>query len=80
VLLLSVNCIGLLLGPFAVGALSQYAFSSHGVDSLRLRYALVIIELVSVWAACHFPWGGSLLALEKRKNFARRGELSENTL
>lgn len=77
-LLLSVNCIGLPLGPFAVGALSQYAFSSHGVDSLR--YALVIIELVSVWAACHFLWGGSLLALEKQENFARKGEFSENTL
>lgn len=58
--LLVVNCTGLALGPLGVGALSQYAFAGEGADSLR--YALIAVAILAVWAAVHYFIAGSRLS------------------
>lgn len=53
ILLLVINIIGLGLGPFAVGVLSDFLTPSMGVESLR--YAMVILlPTVMVWSSIHF--------------------------
>jgi len=53
ILLLVLNIIGLGLGPWSVGMLSDYLLPSLGAESLR--YALLyIIPAVTFWSACHF--------------------------
>lgn len=59
VFLLTVNFIGLGVGPLLVGGMSQYAFSEFGTDALR--YALVVAQLVAFWAAFHYYLAGSVL-------------------
>jgi len=44
--------IGLGLGPFLAGAISDYLHPSMGSDSLR--YGLAIVVIVNVWAAVHY--------------------------
>jgi predicted MFS family arabinose efflux permease len=47
------NMIGLGLGPFSVGVMSDYLEPSYGLESLR--YAMLyIIPGISVWSICHF--------------------------
>jgi predicted MFS family arabinose efflux permease len=53
ILFLILNIIGLGLGPWSVGMLSDYLQPSLGVESLR--YAMVfIIPAVLFWSSCHF--------------------------
>jgi predicted MFS family arabinose efflux permease len=53
ILLLIINIVGLGLGPFGVGYLSDMLTPSLGVESLR--YAMVILlPTVNVWSAIHF--------------------------
>ena len=53
ILFLILNIIGLGLGPFSVGMVSDYLEPSMGVDSLR--YALLILTpAVTLWSAIHF--------------------------
>ena len=53
ILFLILNIIGLGLGPFSIGVLSDYLAPSYGADSLR--YALVIlVPSMMFWSACHF--------------------------
>lgn len=47
--------IGFGIGPAAVGFVSDRLQPSAGTDSLR--YALVIVCLINVWAAAHYLWG-----------------------
>jgi MFS family permease len=51
--------IGLGVGPFLVGAMSEYLKPEFGTASLR--YALVIIGLTNIWAAAHYLWGARTL-------------------
>jgi predicted MFS family arabinose efflux permease len=51
--------IGFGIGPAAVGLFSDWLEPSFGTDSLR--YALVIVGLVNVWAAAHYMWGARSL-------------------
>jgi len=51
--------VGLGFGPLAVGALSDLVFARHGEDSLR--YALLVWQLVGLWAAVHFYLAGTRL-------------------
>jgi predicted MFS family arabinose efflux permease len=60
VLLFVLNIIGLGLGPFAVGFLSELLSDSLGRESLR--YALLICGVVNLWAAWHYWLGGKYLA------------------
>lgn len=53
ILFLVLNIIGLGLGPWSIGLLSDYLLPTLGTESLR--YALLyIIPAVTFWSACHF--------------------------
>ena len=57
-LLLIINIIGLGLGPFLTGILSDYLAADYGVESLR--YSLLIVAVViGPWAALHFFLAGN---------------------
>jgi MFS family permease len=55
VLLFIQTIIGLTIGPFIVGIISDYLAPSAGSDSLR--YGMVIIGLANIWAAFHYFMG-----------------------
>lgn len=55
-LLFMQTLIGLGLGPFLAGLISDHLAPSVGRHSLG--YGLVIVGLVNVWAAAHYFWGG----------------------
>ena len=59
VLLFILNMIGLGAGPQAVGILSDILQPSYGDESLR--YALLILSTVQVWAAYHYYQAGKSL-------------------
>jgi len=52
IVMLLANLIGMGIGPEAVGILSDSLNATLGVDSLR--YAMLMMSLVGVWAAYHF--------------------------
>lgn len=52
ILFFVLNLIGLGLGPFLTGMLSDYLAPEYGDNSLR--YALVIVVLVYVWSTFHY--------------------------
>ncbi|MEZ5560273.1 MAG: MFS transporter [Pseudomonadales bacterium] len=54
-----VNIVGLGLGPFTVGLISDQLAASQGVDSLR--YGLLAMALVLGWSALHYLRLGVLL-------------------
>lgn len=51
-LLFVINLIGMGLGPWAAGAISDYLEPTFGKDSLR--YALLILSFLNIWAAAHY--------------------------
>jgi predicted MFS family arabinose efflux permease len=61
------NIIGLGLGPFSVGVVSDL-FASEGLDSLR--YGLLAMVPVAAWGACHFLRAGFLLSKESKSDQA----------
>lgn len=67
ILLFVLNLIGMGLGPYFVGILSDVFAPTFGIDSLR--YALCIAVLVNLWAGVHYMLGarsvrGDLLETE----------------
>ncbi len=64
VFLLIVNFLGLGLGPLLVGSMSQFVFAEAGPDALR--YALVMVQVVGIWAAWHYYRAGARLASSAR--------------
>ena len=58
-LLFTINIIGLGLGPFIVGVMSDYLAPTYGIDSLR--YALAAMTLLNIWGAFHYFWAGRTL-------------------
>ncbi|MBO6636300.1 MAG: MFS transporter, partial [Parvibaculum sp.] len=59
VLFLILNLIGMGLGPQAVGILSDLYNDSFGQESLR--YALLTVMFVWIWAGIHFVLGARTL-------------------
>jgi MFS family permease len=59
ILLFIQTLIGLGLGPFFVGVISDYLTPSIGDDALR--WGLVVVGLVNLWAAGHYFWGARTL-------------------
>ena len=55
-LLFILNIIGLGLGPFLVGVLSDLLSGPFGIDSLR--YAILIATVAYLWAGAHFLFAG----------------------
>jgi len=62
VMLFIVTIIGLALGPWSVGVLSDALAPRFGQESLR--YALLIVSFVNVWSAIHFYVGGKYLGAD----------------
>lgn len=62
------NIIGLGLGPFLVGVLSDLLEPSYGIDSLR--YAILIATFVYFWAGAHFIAAGRTI----REDLAKAAE------
>jgi predicted MFS family arabinose efflux permease len=58
------NIIGLGLGPFSVGLISDLMADSTGADSLR--YGLLAMIPVGIWGAAHYWRAGVLLGREGR--------------
>lgn len=56
ILLFILNIIGLGLGPFLVGVLSDLLEPSYGIQSLR--YAIIIATVAYFWAGAHFLLAG----------------------
>jgi MFS family permease len=52
--------VGLGIGPLVVGGLSDLVFARFGEDSLR--YALLVWQLLGLWAAVHFYFAGRNLS------------------
>jgi len=59
ILLFILNIIGLGIGPLAVGMVSDFLVPQFGQESLR--YALLIVGFVNVWAALHYFFAGGSL-------------------
>ena len=70
VLLFVQTLIGQGIGPSVAGFISDRLAPSAGAASLR--YALVIVGLVNVWAAAHYVWGARSLRqdLERTEKLA----------
>ena len=62
--LLVINLVGLGLGPFLVGRLSDLLKPTYGTDSLR--YAMVAVALTAPWAIFHYWRAGVLLKRGER--------------
>ena len=62
VMLFIVTIIGLALGPWSVGVLSDVFAPRFGQESLR--YALLAVSFVNVWSAVHFYIGGRYLGAD----------------
>jgi len=58
-LLFTINIIGLGLGPFLVGIMSDYLAPTYGTESLR--YALAAMTLLNIWGAFHYFWAARTL-------------------
>ena len=72
VVMLMANLIGMGLGPQVVGVISDFLAPHLGGDSLR--YAMLIVSLVSLWSAYHFWQAGrtveeDLSAMPSREQF-----------
>jgi hypothetical protein len=67
ILLFILNIIGLGLGPFLVGVLSDLLSDSLGRESLR--YAILIATAAYFWAGAHFIFAGRTIrqALQKEE-------------
>jgi MFS family permease len=70
ILLFVQTLIGLGLGPFLAGAISDWLRPELGEQSLR--YALVIVGLANIWAAGHYFWGARTI----RANWANTERLN----
>lgn len=63
ILFLILNIIGLGLGPWSVGLLSDYLEPGYGVESLR--YALLyLLPVIAFWSASHFYFAGRSLVAD----------------
>jgi predicted MFS family arabinose efflux permease len=60
VLFFILNMIGLGLGPWTVGLLSDFLASTHGTESLR-NAMFYLLPIVSLWSATHFFLAGRTL-------------------
>ena len=62
ILLFFVNLLGAGLGPLALGALSDRLVAAYGTQSLR--YAMLVVPVLCLWAACHYQRASRTLVRE----------------
>jgi MFS family permease len=68
ILIFIISLVGLGLGPLAVGMLSDFLTPLYGKESLR--YALMTMALLNVWAGVHYIYAGSAFAREMNAKVA----------
>ncbi len=59
ILLFVQTLVGQGIGPFLAGLISDHLKPQYGQESLR--YALLVVGLVNLWAALHYFWGARTL-------------------
>ncbi len=64
ILIFIVSLVGLGFGPLAVGMLSDFLTPLYGKESLR--YALMTMALLNVWAGVHYIFAGTAFAREMK--------------
>jgi MFS family permease len=74
ILLFVLNLIGMGLGPYFIGVLSDILTPDFGIYSIR--YAMCAAVLVNVWAACHYFIGARTM----RGDLADTQEMNEKLL
>lgn len=74
ILLFVLNLIGMGLGPYFVGILSDLLTPEFGIYSIR--YAMCVAVMVNVWAACHYFLGARTM----RGDLADTQEMNEKLL
>ncbi len=74
ILLFVLNLIGMGLGPYLVGVLSDILTPDFGIYSIR--YAMCAAVMVNVWAACHYFAGARTM----RGDLADTQEMNEKLL
>jgi hypothetical protein len=62
ILLFVINLIGLGVGPQAVGVLNDLLAPAYGPAAVR--YSLLIVGFMNVWASVHFLLGARTLAAD----------------
>lgn len=65
ILLFVVNLFGAGLGPLALGALSDRLVATYGAQSLR--YAMLAVPVLCLWAACHY-WRASVTLVRELRD------------
>ncbi len=68
ILLFVLNIIGMGLGPFMVGVISDLLEPIYNSDAMSLRYALCIAVFANVWAATHYFIGARSLTRDLEAN------------
>ena len=63
ILLLVINIIGLGLGPFAIGFLSDFLAPTLGAESLRYSM-LILLPTVMIWSSIHFYLASRTMLVE----------------
>ncbi len=66
ILIFIISLIGLGFGPLAVGMLSDFLTPMYGKESLR--YALLTMALLNIWAGAHYILAGTAFAREMEDN------------
>jgi len=66
ILLFVISLIGLGLGPFLVGVLSDYLKPEYGEESLRI--ALMFVFLFNIWSGIHYYIAGLTLRADLDAN------------
>ncbi len=59
ILLFCINILGLGLGPYLVGVLSDAFYPTYGKDGLR--YAMITVSMLNIWGALHYFLAGRTL-------------------
>lgn len=72
IFLLVVNFFGFGFGPLLVGALSDFAFNHLGAHALR--YSLIVMQGVAIWAALHYYLAGRKLDAHRFMGGARAAQ------
>ncbi len=72
ILLFVLNIIGMGLGPFLVGVVSDLLEPIYASDALSLRYALCLAVIANAWAAAHYFIGARSLRADLETNEAQQ--------
>jgi hypothetical protein len=73
---LIVNLVGVGLGPFVTGAISDYLIRNYGLAAASLRYAIASAMVVAVLSAALW-WRASLHFVGERNGVIERSDVAQ---